>query len=100
MCTFIQHCSVCRPSDSTVSEDAGIDCCYILRHWPSDALYYSARSHPLYIVQVHMYILMAQIVAEQYKIYEMYRTYYYKHKSISPHPKPKIHTYMGRNPES
>jgi hypothetical protein len=28
---FIQHCFVCRPSDSTVSEDAGIeprtDCC-------------------------------------------------------------------------
>ncbi len=34
---FIQHCFICRPLDSTVSEDAGIE---LLRfcHWQSDAL--------------------------------------------------------------
>ncbi len=31
---FIQHCFICRPADSTVSEDAGIE----LRQWQSDAL--------------------------------------------------------------
>jgi hypothetical protein len=32
----IQHCFICRPSDSTVSEDAGIELLR-LRHWHSDA---------------------------------------------------------------
>jgi hypothetical protein len=37
---YIQHCSICRPSDSTVSEDAGIDYPGMLRlrHWQSGAL--------------------------------------------------------------
>jgi hypothetical protein len=38
---FIQHCFICRPSDTTLSEDAGIertqDCCE-LRHRQSDAI--------------------------------------------------------------
>ncbi len=44
---FIQHCFICRPSDSTVSEDAGI----APRNVATKALAarrsnYSARSHP------------------------------------------------------
>jgi hypothetical protein len=31
---FIQHCFICRPSDSTASEDAGIE--MRLQHWLSD----------------------------------------------------------------
>jgi hypothetical protein len=31
---YIQHCFICRPSDSTVTTDAGIE----LVHWQSDAL--------------------------------------------------------------
>jgi hypothetical protein len=35
----IQHCFTCRPSDSTVSEDAGIEPGLLrLRRWQSDAL--------------------------------------------------------------
>ncbi len=34
----IQHCFICRPSDSNVSEDAGIEPGQLLlRHWLSDA---------------------------------------------------------------
>ncbi len=54
---FIQHCIICRPSDCTVSEDAGIEhrtaAATVLQHWQSDALttrldhiHYSAKSHP------------------------------------------------------
>jgi hypothetical protein len=43
---FIQHCFIRRPSDFTVSEDAGIEL-LLLRHWQSDApTNHSARSHP------------------------------------------------------
>jgi hypothetical protein len=42
LCRFcIQHCFICRPSDSTVSEDAGIEPStryWRLPHWQSDAL--------------------------------------------------------------
>jgi len=45
----IQHCFSCRPSDSTVPTDAGIEprtvCKLQLVHWQSDAL--TTRSHPL-----------------------------------------------------
>jgi hypothetical protein len=43
---FIQHCFICRLSDSTVSEDAGIE---LLRpwHWQPDAL--TARLDLIYI---------------------------------------------------
>ncbi len=35
----IQHCFICRPSDSTVSEDAGIEPGLLwLGHWQSDVL--------------------------------------------------------------
>ncbi len=38
-CVFIQHCFICRPSDSAVSEDAGIELGLMgLWHWQSDAL--------------------------------------------------------------
>jgi hypothetical protein len=53
----MQHCFICRPSDSTVSENAGIEPRTVatIRHLLSDALttrldlthYYSAKSHPL-----------------------------------------------------
>ncbi len=49
----IQHCSICRPSDSTVSEDAGIETSLLrLWHWDTpttrlDLIHNSARSHPL-----------------------------------------------------
>ncbi len=52
----IQHCFICRPSDSTVSEDAGIEPRTVAtsalavrrsNHW--------ARSHPLYILLKYMY---------------------------------------------
>ncbi len=50
---FIQHCFICRPSDFTVSEDAGSNPGLLrLRHWQPDALTtrrshpQSARSHP------------------------------------------------------
>jgi hypothetical protein len=36
---FIQLCFICRPSDYTVSEDAGIESgLLLLRHWQSDGL--------------------------------------------------------------
>jgi hypothetical protein len=41
LCTMycIQHCFICRPSDSTVSEDAGIEPRTVAtRHWQSYAL--------------------------------------------------------------
>jgi hypothetical protein len=52
---FIQHCSICRPSDSTVSEDAGIEPGLLrLRHQRLgtlttrlDLIHYLAISHPL-----------------------------------------------------
>jgi hypothetical protein len=36
----IQHCFICRPSDSTVTENAGIGARTVatIRHWLSDAL--------------------------------------------------------------
>ncbi len=36
----IQHCFICRPSDSTVSEDAEVEPRTVatIRHWLSDAL--------------------------------------------------------------
>ncbi len=41
----IQHCFICRPSDLTVSKDAGIEPGLLrLRHWQSEALT-TARSH-------------------------------------------------------
>ncbi len=46
---FIQHCFICRPSDSTVSEDAGIEPMTVAqRHWRSEARSHphSARPHP------------------------------------------------------
>jgi hypothetical protein len=67
---FIQHCVMCRPSDSTVSEDAGIESRIVatlalvtsdalttgldlIHHLESshpnsrlDFIHYSARSHP------------------------------------------------------
>ncbi len=45
---FIQHLFICRLSDCTVSEDAGIETFgqLRLRHWLADALNHSARSHP------------------------------------------------------
>ncbi len=61
LCYVIQHCFICRPSDSTVSEDADLDPGLLwLRHWQPDALttrldlihsqldliHDSARSHP------------------------------------------------------
>ncbi len=49
-----QHCLICRPSDSTVSEDAGTEPKTLrLWHWQPDApatrlhlIYHSARPHP------------------------------------------------------
>jgi hypothetical protein len=57
---FIQHCFTCRPSDSTVSEDAGIE----PRNVATSALAVrssinSARSHTL-IKLAGAYIDMAQ----------------------------------------
>jgi hypothetical protein len=54
---FIQHLFICRPSDSAVSEDAGIEPRLLrLWYWQSDALttlldliHYSARYHPLFL---------------------------------------------------
>ena len=41
-----QHCFICRPSNSTMSENAGIEPRTVpLRHWLSDAL--TTRLHPL-----------------------------------------------------
>jgi hypothetical protein len=41
---FIQHCFICLPSDSTVSEDAGIEPRTVATRL--DLIHYSARSHP------------------------------------------------------
>jgi hypothetical protein len=70
MC-FIQHCFICRPSDSTVSEDAGIEPrtgCDLL-HWQSgvltirldliytrlDLIQISARSHTIGWISYKLY---------------------------------------------
>jgi hypothetical protein len=51
--SYIQHCFICRPSDSTVSTDAGIEPRTVaLVHWQSDALttdHIRPRSNPYYI---------------------------------------------------
>jgi hypothetical protein len=44
----IQHCFICRPSDSTVSEDAGIEPRIVATMaWTVMRSIHSARSHPL-----------------------------------------------------
>jgi hypothetical protein len=40
-----EHCFICRPSDFTVLEDAGIEPRNLLWHWKSDALTAQARFH-------------------------------------------------------
>jgi hypothetical protein len=60
---FIQHCFIWRPSNSTVSEDAGIEqWTVVIWQWQSDALptlldliHTLARSHPkLWLDLIHI----------------------------------------------
>jgi hypothetical protein len=54
----IQHCFICRPSDSTVSEDAGIEPRTVttIRHWLSDAL-----TIRLDLIHVYTFLLMQDL---------------------------------------
>jgi hypothetical protein len=55
---FIQYCFICCPSDSTVSEDAGIEPkkAVPLRHWLSDAL-----STQLDLIRIQLDLIHTQL---------------------------------------
>jgi hypothetical protein len=60
----IQHGFICRPSDSTVSEEAGIDpmtdatAALAVRR----STYHSARSHQLYITRSQNIVVLSSVV--------------------------------------
>jgi hypothetical protein len=60
----IQHCFICRPSDSTVSEDAGIEPRTVTTS--ALALRHSARCHPPYKKLLACKIMLAPFLFSVY----------------------------------